>query len=374
MTKVLIKLYIGLLRVVYAFLKIALPTDPKRITFLSRQGNTPSLDFTTLKAQLLERDPRVHIVMLTRRMKKGLWGKVRYFFHIFAQMAALAKSSVCVADSYIIPVSVLRHKKTLRVLQSWHAVGTVKKFGWQTVGKEGGRGAVVAKAMHMHEGYDAVLSGSEAMRPVFAEAFGVGEERVIVRRPPKFAYLSEGWSELRERILVAYPQLRGKRVVLYAPTFRRTAKEHPQSLSEQFLGGDTQLVVKVHPTLLTQYVGEHVLTCAGFSAFELLSVADALVTDYSAMAFEAAAFGVSVYFYAYDLKEYQSEVGLNIDLKSELPGTVFAHSAEVASAILAGDYDFDALRNFAKKYACNDAPDGGLSDFIVNWLHEGVHL
>ena len=59
---------------------------------------------------------------------------------------------------------------------------------------------------------------------------------------------------------------------------------------------------------------------SGFSTIELLSVADALVTDYSAVAYEAAAVGVPVFFHVPDIDDYRKTPGLNVDPLQDYPG------------------------------------------------------
>ena len=64
---------------------------------------------------------------------------------------------MCIIDGYCIPVSVLHHRKELRVVQVWHALGAIKKFGRQALSVPGGRDKELAERMGMHKHYDAVL-------------------------------------------------------------------------------------------------------------------------------------------------------------------------------------------------------------------------
>ena len=63
---------------------------------------------------------------------------------MFKSMYHLATSRVCVLDSYWPPVSLLKHKEELRVIQIWHAIGKIKQSGLQSVGKKSGRKAEYA--------------------------------------------------------------------------------------------------------------------------------------------------------------------------------------------------------------------------------------
>ena len=74
-------------------------------------------------------------------------------------------------------ISVVHHKKELKVIQIWHSMGAIKKFGLQV--KKDKREEMEARIMHMHENYDVIVSSSKAMTPYFAEAFGYSEDKFI---------------------------------------------------------------------------------------------------------------------------------------------------------------------------------------------------
>ena len=83
-----------------------------------------------------------------------------------------------IVDGYNIPVSVLKHKKNTTVIQMWHALAAIKKFGYQSIGYKDGVNKTIAKILKMHANYDYVISGSEAMKPYFAEAFKIDKEKI----------------------------------------------------------------------------------------------------------------------------------------------------------------------------------------------------
>lgn len=56
----------------------------------------------------------------------------------------------------------LNHKSSLTVIQIWHALGKIKQSGYQTVGKAGGRGRLVADELCMHRNYDYIIAGGKA--------------------------------------------------------------------------------------------------------------------------------------------------------------------------------------------------------------------
>ena len=116
MKKTLIKLLKSFLKIIYFFMKL-LPTNNKKVVFISRQSDEITLDFRMISDKLIEEDPNIKNVFICNRIKNSLSGYIKYFFVTLKQMHHLATSKVCVIDSYCIPVCILKHKKTLTILQ-----------------------------------------------------------------------------------------------------------------------------------------------------------------------------------------------------------------------------------------------------------------
>lgn len=72
----------------------------------------------------------------------------------------------------------------------------------------------------MHRNYDYVLCPSEATRQFYAQGFQMPPERVLVKGMPRVDYIREPAPELRERFLAQRPELAGRQLLLYLPTFR----------------------------------------------------------------------------------------------------------------------------------------------------------
>ena len=127
-----------------------------RIAIISRESNTKTLDISMLEAELLKRGCGVTVLSRLLTKEKSLKA-LGYIGHVMKQEAAIMASDVVVLDTYCIPASMIPHRKGTKVVQMWHALGAIKQFGWQTVGKQGGSSAKTAKLMRMHHGYDYVV-------------------------------------------------------------------------------------------------------------------------------------------------------------------------------------------------------------------------
>ena len=135
---VILKIAIVFLNIIYFVMKL-FPTK-KKITFISRQGNQAPLDFLLLKEGLEHQLQEYQIVLLSKKLTQqdNIIIKIKYCFHIIRQMYHIATSKLVILDSYCIPVCLLHHKKELKVIQMWHSVGTMKKFGYSVLDKKEG--------------------------------------------------------------------------------------------------------------------------------------------------------------------------------------------------------------------------------------------
>ncbi len=351
----------------------------KRVSIISRESDDKTLDIAMLEAELLKRGVKVTVLSKLLTKDKSLKA-VGYAGHVLRQEAAIIASDVVVLDTYCIPASMIPHRKNTKIIQMWHALGAIKKFGWQTVGKEGGSSEKVARLMKMHNGYDYVVSPSDITAQYFCEAFRSDSSKIVKYGLPRIDYIKSVASgdrrdELRSRILSKYQQLEnGKRTVLYAPTFRRGKAVDVKSLADAFDTDNYNLVVKLHPL----YRGDSEETSGDrantiydetFSSYDWLSVADIIISDYSSFVIESTLADKPLYIYAYDLEDYETNTGLNINFDAEpIAPYVFRSADKLAAAAASEDYDFNALHAFRDRYIDINTENctAALADFIVS--------
>ena len=77
---IFLKIAIGILKILYAIIK-CFPTTNK-VTFISRQSNTITIDFMLLEEELNKQCPDIKTVILTKKLES----KLAYIFHMFKQM------------------------------------------------------------------------------------------------------------------------------------------------------------------------------------------------------------------------------------------------------------------------------------------------
>ena len=355
---ILIKAAKAVMSLIFAFLKLFPLRD--KVTLISRQSDSPTLDFELLKAAINEKSPETEVVLLCRTMGKGLVGKIRYSFHMLRQMYHIATSRRVVLDSYCIAVSNLRMRDETVVIQIWHAIGLMKKFGLSIAGNGGeGRDMKLAEAMNMHRNYDMIMVNSPVSVPAFSEAFGYPEDRFFIGSLPRVDLItSERYREGKTREImercpeIARARAEGRTVVVYAPTFRvgRDISAYIEELSSTLEKRNVLLVVKKHPIMDVPEVKGSMIVDTVFSTMEMMCAADIVICDYSAVAFEAALMGKKMLFYAFDLDEYKGRRDFYIDYASEVPGPVCRTADDVLRALDREEFDPGRIADFAAKY------------------------
>ena len=355
--------------------------NKKRVAIISRESNQKTLDIRLLEEELLRRGIEVKTLCRLLTKEKSLKA-AGYMGHILKQEAEILRSDVVVLDTYCIPASLLPHRKGTKIVQIWHALGAIKKFGWQTVGKEDGTSPKTARLMRMHRGYDHVVCASDITAGHFCEAFDVSRDRIAKYGLPRIDHirsvaLGKDRQMMADRIYGRYPDLKGKKIVLYAPTFRRNGTDDGGRLVKALEAAGHSVVVKLHPLYRNadaQRAGSAVYDDE-FTSYEWLSVADVIISDYSSLVIEASLAGKPLYLYLYDIDGYSSSTGLNIDFSREPVAPYAFTDAEELAAAIDRDYDINALNEFRDRYIDIDtgSVDEGyctskLADFIESLM------
>lgn len=361
---------------VYFFMKL-FPTDRNKVVFISRQSNKPGEDFLALESRLRQLKPEIHIVMVTQRIDPSAKSVCAFAWATLRSMYHLATSRVCVLDAFWPAASMLRHKKELAIIQLWHAMGKIKQSGYQALGKEYGRASAVAHAMKMHEGYDVVIAGGKAFNPFYCASFGVDESILYNVGLPRMDLLREGVSRAHESFFARYPELKGKKLVLYAPTFRKHEILDPTELIRAFgESNDRVLIIKRHPNQKLKFSDvSPALTCDDVPTSTVLSVCDCVITDYSAITIEAALLNKPVYFYLFDYEEYLSRNGLNVKLFEEFPDNTFTDPEKLIACIDSGEYDLENYKRFCEKYLpdLSGRATDKIADLIIGCMETNKH-
>ncbi|MFC7787713.1 CDP-glycerol glycerophosphotransferase family protein [Microbacterium sp. MAHUQ-60] len=315
----------------------------RKVTLLTRQSNKAPSDFLLLRDAILQADPTVKVQLIAQMVPPGVIRKFGYALHLLVEMYHASTSRVLVVDGYSIIASATPRSDGLVVVQLWHALGSLKKFGLSIVGQRGGRDPRLAKAMRMHAGYDIVVASAERCRQPFAEAFGVDVSKVVVAPLPRVDRLRDPAhkAKVRARFEYLYPDLVGRKVALFAPTFRtegRRAAIDPLELTQAMADAGYTLITKLHP-LVPVPTDWGLRTAPGISTQDLLLVADIFITDYSSAVFEAAVAEVPSYLLAPDLDEYSQGRDFYIRYPDDLGLPMASSIEELTEMVRRGEAD-----------------------------------
>lgn len=286
---------------------------------------------------------------------------------MFTSMYHLATSKLCIIDSYWPAVSLLKHKKKLKIIQIWHAIGKIKKSGYQTLGKKSGRKSEYAYALNMHKNYDYVIAGASVWNKYYCESFNISEDKILNYGLPRIDYLLNTEEYNRKKFFCQFPEFRDKKIILYAPTFRRNMKSGWEKIIDS-VNKDYVLIIKKHPGeyLHTKKTADNVYYLENWKTIDLIAVCDYFITDYSAAALEAAVLKKKTYYWLYDYKEYIENNGLNINLKSEAELYAFKDIGKLMESICCENYDMNFIERYRRKYLPENL--GHATDNIVDLI------
>jgi Putative glycosyl/glycerophosphate transferases involved in teichoic acid biosynthesis TagF/TagB/EpsJ/RodC len=274
----------------------------------------------------------------------------------------LATARLFIVDDYFFPIYVIKPRRGTTIVQTWHASGAFKKVGYSVLDKTFGADETLVARVAIHSNYDVCLMASKSAAVHYAEAFREPLDRFVTdigipRTDVLFG--DEKIARIQAAIRARYRLPAGKRVILYAPTFRGESTleaTSPDDLDlrvlEHELGADHVLLLKLHP-----FVRQGNPIPAELSAFaidvsdypdinELMLVSDVLVTDYSSAIYEFSLLGRPMAFFAPDHDSYMGERGFYFDYRTGVPGPVFETTADLARYLRAGRFDLERVARF----------------------------
>ena len=314
------------------------------------------LDFALIQKELQKRQEGLHIVNVCNRIGKGAGAYLSFAADTLRSMKYMATSKVCVLDTYWPAASMLHHKRDLIIIQIWHAIGKIKKSGMITTGAKTGRSTKMAALLNMHEKNDYIIAGAKAFDQFYRDSFGDYDYTLLNYGLPRIDYLIDSAQANREKFFAENPELEGETILLYAPTFRRGMEARWQDIIGAVDPEKYTLIIKNHPTqrIEGERPAEHVRYFDDWEAVDLLAVCDYVITDYSAIALEAAVLRKKTLYWVYDYDDFMRENGLNVDMFESMPGLAFKDAGELMAFIDQGEYPMELLDAYRQKYLPED--------------------
>lgn len=264
--------------------------------------------------------------------------KVLSFF--FVKSRKLAQSKYVFLNDNFLPMSKLNFKKGVVITQLWHGEGVFKRFGLEIAQDETTR----KNERAANEKLSFVVCSSKAAAPYYEKAFGVKSEQVLPLGSPRtdYFYLKENETKAKERIQKMYPQTKGKKLVLYAPTFRDNETDDSEIIKRfnaqkisQSLGDEYVILVRLHPQV--HFFGGEISGAINVTDYDdvrqLVMCCDVLVTDYSSICMDFSLLDKKTIFFAYDKDKYESIRNFYFDYEEYIPGKVVYTADEIIEEI-----------------------------------------
>ena len=341
-----------------------------RVTFVSMHNENFN-DGLGGVYQQLKNEGGYDFVFITRR---DLEVKARNIFRVFSfffiKSRKLATSKYVFLNDNFMPMAKLNFQKQTVVTQLWHAEGVFKKFGLAIEQPENVR----KNEIELNKRLTYVVCTSKQIVPYYAEAFGVDESKVLPLGSARTDYFfKDGVAKAaRVRLESEYPILKGKKAVLYAPTFRDIPECNTGILSHfdvnlfnEKLGGEYMLLVRLHPQIHEniESAGNAIDVTDFDDVRDLVLACDVLVTDYSSICMDFSLLNKKTVFFAYDLEEYIAMRDFYFDYETYVPGAVVRDTNGIIQEI---QKPFDGEKNDKFKKINFDHADGNSAERIVN--------
>lgn len=354
-----------------------LPIKENRIVFISNRRTDLSGNFEFVYNILKEdKNLDIHFILDDKSMKDmSFKNLIRYGYYF-------ATSKVILVDDFTPLIHKLPKRENTYIIQLWHACGAFKTFGYSRLGKTGGQKQVTPN----HRNYDYAIVSSNEISKFYAEGFGISLEKAVATGVPRTdIFFDEAYKEkVQTEFYETYPQLKDKKIILFAPTFRGNGKLSGFYPVDKFdvgklyeeLNGEYAILIKHHPFVknrnkFPEEYGDYIIDMSENSELnDLLFIADLLITDYSSVVFEAALLDIPMLFYAYDLQRYIATRGFYYEYEKFVPGKIVGTFAKAVDAIQKNDFETEKIETFKTRFF--DDLDGKSSQRTVDLIYKAL--
>lgn len=305
------------------------PIQKNKIAFISLESKKLESDLKLIYDGLDTN--KYHLVtVLTNFKKNSLWMNFLYFLNTIKQIFVINTSTLVIINDNNYVVSKFK-RKGVKILQVWHAAGAIKKFG-NAIPRE-----------YPISNYDFVICNGKYWIKPYSQAFGVKEEQVKAIGMPRLDHLcNKNFIEKsRTKLYRQFPELKGKKVILYAPTFRGDIYQGMRKVNINVnfiitqLGEEYAFLFKLHPLLKTEIISKdrRVYNMNQQDLHELFSITDILISDFSSIIFDFSLLNKPIYYFVPDLDQYLDKRGCFVDYRQLMKGCIAENEQQLVELI-----------------------------------------
>lgn len=355
------------------------PVDEKKVIFLEIRLPSLTNSYKVIYDELYQNyDFDIHCHFL----RNTYVGRTEYRRRCKAFIRDLATAKYVFMDEATNIMGNFKTREETVITQLWHGCGAFKKFGYSTADAIFGASREEMEKYPFNRNYTNVTVSSPEVIWAYEEAMNYTHESGVVKalgssRTDIFydeAFIKSAYDALYEIM----PEAKGKKVILYAPTFRgRVARATtPVVLNVELLkytiSDEYVLITKHHPLVRKRPLIPD--NCQGFakdltddlSIEELLCVSDICISDYSSLVFEYSLFEKPMIFLAHDLDTFFDWRGFYYDYYELAPGPVVTNTIDLLEYVQHLDERFDKnrVKDFRQKFM--SSCDGHATERIIN--------
>ncbi len=219
---------------------------------------------------------------------------------------------VFISDCFI-PAAACRKRRGTTLVQLWHSGGLMKKVGIDSPEDS------AAMMKDQYRNTDVFTASSDVVSDVLSHAMMIPRECFCTSGVSRIdlLYRADREADIRRRFFEDYPEYKGKKIILWTPTFRGDVHSGHLVGADDILRLRDEVSDNIVVLIKTHRFsnGVDLDTTPEFTSNELLAVADALITDYSSILFDYLYYRRPIILYAPDLAAYEAARGLYPDYK-----------------------------------------------------------
>lgn len=253
----------------------------------------------------------------------------------------------------------LKPRNDTTFINTWHSLGGIKNIGiFSSDVKE-------VQKRYKIEGprIDWFLIGSESTRERCLKSLCLNPDNIVsIGMPRTDPFFNMTKQEIQKNeFYQKYTWAKGKKIILYAPTFRDDQKnsfELKLNLEKLVnnLDSDYIVIIKLHSIIRNKFEvpKEFENFCYDLSTENintLMFVSEILITDYSSLFFEYSLLKKPIIFFAYDYEEYVTNSReFYHDYYSFVPGPIVNTTEEIIKLINEFNFDFKLIESFSNSH------------------------
>ncbi len=353
--------------------------NTKTVLFLSEQSETISTNLAAVRDRMIARGMDKEYTILGS-FRSSMTNPKMGFKSWLDLLKKMAMANIIVMDDHAPVLDWLVLAPETKVIQLWHAGAGFKSSGYSRWGHIG-----CPAPMSCHRQYNYGIAGSKSIAKFFSEVWGINDSQVFPTGMPRIdEYLDEDYRKAKtEELYEKYPMCQGKKVILFAPTYRgrnKASAHYPYELIDfdklyKLCGDEYVVLFKMHPWVAAgvpidkKYKDKFIDVGKYPNINDLFYITELLITDYSSNIFEYSLMRKPMLFFAFDEIQYSFSRGFHRDYRLSTPGKVCETFEELLDAIAKKDFEYEKVEEYVDKHF--DYIDSHASDRVIDWMIEG---